>query len=505
VNGYKFVCANTLIGLPEKSAQMTMFEADEQIKELKELREKYLRSYGEEKKQIEVYFREVQGKMFDHALNWHGRDSQTLKLSQWDPFSDEPCPWFDPEWMFGINIGFDVAIGNPPYGLLNKRQNKGQGVPVTKEQLKYYKRAKEYKPALGGMLNIFRLFIVKSINILKPQGIFTEIFPLAFVADKSIASLRKHILQNFTVLSIDAFPERDDPKKRIFEAAKMSVCILKLIKTKDFKPSFFVRINTGRFIDYLSEVSEFGSETVKLLDSENYTVPLVSQKDIKVLVKIYEKSKRFAEIGHCYTGEVDMSFGSPYFSQDPKNAILLKGAIIDRYIINKKMSQGEIVYLDSAKFLAENSGKKLSHHKLQRIVMQGITGVNEKIRLKMTLAKNAFCANSVNYLIVNEKTGIEMKCLLGLFNSSLMNYVFRKFSTNSNVNGYEVDNLPIPNEIPESIQVNIKHFVDKIFASKKTNPEKDTSSIEKKIDQMVYKLYGLTEKEIAIVEGKDKQ
>ena len=231
---FKFVCANTLIGLPEKEitagnkkdtkGQSLMFEASDQIKELKELREKYLRSYGKEKKQIENRFREIQSHLRRHTLNWGKTDTQTAKLADWNPFSDEPCLWFDPEWMFGINNGFDVAIGNPPYGLLNKKQNKGQGVPVTREELKYYKTAKEYVPALGGMLNIFRLFIVKSINLLTNQGVFSEIFPLAFIADKSMASLRKHVLQNFTIFSIDAFPERDDQKKTSFRSGQ-NVCL----------------------------------------------------------------------------------------------------------------------------------------------------------------------------------------------------------------------------------------------------------------------------------------
>jgi len=98
-----------------------------------------------------------------------------------------------------------------------------------------------------------------------------------------------------------------------------------------------------------------------------------------------------------------------------------------------------------------------------------------------------------------------MNCLLGLFNSTLMNYVFRKFSTNSNVNGYEVDNLPIPKEISEAAQIQIKNIVNEILTAKKANPETDTKHLEKQINQMVYKLYSLTDEEIAIVEGKNKQ
>ena len=43
--------------------------------------------------------------------------------------------------------------------------------------------------------------------------------------------------------------------------------------------------------------------------------------------------------------------------------------------------------------------------------------------------------------------------------------------------------------------------VNQILSLKKENPEADTTALEKEIDQMVYKLYGLTEEEIAIVEN----
>jgi len=47
----------------------------------------------------------------------------------------------------------------------------------------------------------------------------------------------------------------------------------------------------------------------------------------------------------------------------------------------------------------------------------------------------------------------------------------------------------------------IESLVDKIIAAKKDNPQADTTPWEKEIDQLVYKLYDLTEEEIAIIEG----
>jgi len=42
--------------------------------------------------------------------------------------------------------------------------------------------------------------------------------------------------------------------------------------------------------------------------------------------------------------------------------------------------------------------------------------------------------------------------------------------------------------------------VDKIISVKRQNKNADTSNWEREIDQVVYKLYGLTETEIIIIE-----
>ena len=47
-------------------------------------------------------------------------------------------------------------------------------------------------------------------------------------------------------------------------------------------------------------------------------------------------------------------------------------------------------------------------------------------------------------------------------------------------------------------------FVSRIFAVKKSYLTADMSALESEIDQLVYKLYGLTNDEIAIVEGRNE-
>ena len=45
-------------------------------------------------------------------------------------------------------------------------------------------------------------------------------------------------------------------------------------------------------------------------------------------------------------------------------------------------------------------------------------------------------------------------------------------------------------------------MINFLFAAKKADSSADTTEWEKQIDQKVYELYGLTEDEIAIVEGR---
>jgi adenine-specific DNA-methyltransferase len=43
---------------------------------------------------------------------------------------------------------------------------------------------------------------------------------------------------------------------------------------------------------------------------------------------------------------------------------------------------------------------------------------------------------------------------------------------------------------------------NKLLVAKCTDPQVDTSKLKAEVDQLVYQLYGLTEEEIKIVEGK---
>lgn len=394
--------------------------------------------------------------------------------------------------VFKEKQGFDIVIGNPPYGLINKKQNQNTSISANKYEIEVYKKKNIYKPAKGGIINIFRLFVCKSFDLLKDNGHLSLIFPMAFMCDLSAKSLREYILNNNKIDYIEAFPERDDENKRVFRSAKMSVCILGASKTHvDGNTKFPMRISRNPFVDLTADIAYISKNDIIKIDEKSLTIPIVSPKEFSILIKICDGGKRLKSYSKCYTGEIDLSLNKKYIRLDSKYATMVRGAQIQKFYVTNEISQGDIYYLDEEAYLSENNAKKSHHHEIPRIVMQGITGVNEKDRLKMTILKaGVYCANSVNYILIKER----IYYFLGICNSKVLNWFFSKLSTNSNVNGYEVDNLPIKfgeDDICDEIEYKVKILLNH------PDDEEEMSAI----DALVYKIYGITNEEREIIEG----
>jgi hypothetical protein len=164
--------------------------------------------------------------------------------------------------------------------------------------------------------------------------------------------------------------------------------------------------------------------------------------------------------------------------------------------LTDKPSQGVVQFVDKKKYLSDYSKSNKSNHHLQsRIALQGITGANDKIRIVSTLIDPmTFCANSCNYIICNpDNNKISLKTILGLINSKITNWIFRKTSTNSNVNCYEINNLRFPLGL-EAFDSKISTYVSTIL--EKTKQGKDTFKEENEIDKILFKLYDIESDEI---------
>jgi len=137
----------------------------------------------------------------------------------------------------------------------------------------------------------------------------------------------------------------------------------------------------------------------------------------------------------------------------------------------------------------------------QKLIIKGLTllhacldDTGDTIPGKSTLV---ICSNDINTL----------KFLLGLINSKLpIRYIKEKYSASSyntgiNFSKHMINNLPLP-KIPSETKESIVNIVNQILSIKHKNPDSDTSSLESAIDLLVYQLYGLTDEEIALVEGR---
>ena len=318
------------------------------------------------------------------------------------------------------------------------------------------------------------------------------IFPMAFMCDLSSAKLREFVLKENKIDYLEAFPERDNENKRVFKSAKMSVCILGSTKTHVKEDVLFpMRISDDRFVDVNSAKTMMSRKDIESIDGKSFTIPIMKPEEYKILLKICEGSTRMAQYSKCYTGEIDLSLNKKYIHFEDTYSRMLRGAQVQKFYTTDNISQGDILFLDSELYLHENSTPRSKHHNEQRIVMQGITGVNERYRLKMTLSNaGEYCANSVNYLMC----GQDNFYFLGLLNSHLLNWYFAKLSTNSNVNGYEVDNIPI--KIDETKKKYISELVERLLE----NPTDYES--EDELNTLIYDMYGLSKDERKIVERR---
>lgn len=502
---FKFVTANSLIPLEfsqnKKTKDQTgLFEDQTGISELRSLRDEYFTSHNHDRERLKLEFTERQNQMLQDMISSHssGFSELTQKLSTWKPFSHKATGWFDPEWMFGISEGFDIVIGNPPYFVYQGHN---------KEEIPVVKSIPRYDVAHGGKLNAYKLFLALSPHLTKENGVIVLIFQNSFLADNSAKKIRQHYLKNMQILKIDSFPERDNHKKRVFENVKMSVCVMVARKSKNIGQEFLLNVWADRHMTKKFS-THFSPAELEIYDSQATPIPYLQPQEKEIFKKCY--SDTVPGIITCLEGELNMTFHRDYFTADSKYPKIIKGAQVLRYRLVDNLSQGKLEYLDEGRYLKDHgSSKKSQHHNLDRIAMQGITGVDDPRRLVFAKVRaGLYCANSCNYVLVtDEKYPVDF--ILALFNSYLLNWIFKKTSTNSNVNCYEVENLPIPIIDNKEDRVrSVVELVDRIDKEIHSGSDYKSSQkikeLEKEIDAIVYSIYGLSREEIKIIEANQK-
>jgi len=415
----------------------------------------------------------------------------------------------DPTTEYG-NRGFDIVIGNPPY--LGGREWKSENGNVYNYFINRYKVA-EYQ------FDIYALFWEIGVRILKPDGLIGYITPNTWLNNQSNTKLRTYILENTSILSII-----DYSKINVFEQATVLpiTTILEKTKTHSDLTEIFAPIENQLILKNCVDQNiwidgnlniiniDLNQDDLKLRDKiENAGIELQKLALVKFGIKVYQtgkgKPKQTAEAAKNKIFESKKEENDNYLPY-------LKGKDINKYQINW---DGD--WLNYGAHLAEPRVIDLFTGK--RLLVRRIVG---NTLIAAYIEKDLVTGQLLQ--IVKPQKPDDSKYLLGILNSKLIAFYFRKKynrrdKTFPEIRIYELASMPIK-QINNNNNVQLKLRDDLIVSVDlmlKLNEELQTAKLPDKIEQLkthiehtdkrinkiVYELYGLEKPEIDIIEAKD--
>jgi len=117
--------------------------------------------------------------------------------------------------------GFDIVLGNPPYGATYPAEHK----KVFREQ---YKSAQTISGIQKGSLDTFSLFIERGFNLLRQGGGLDFIVPLSVVSSDAMTGLHRILLGNCETIRVSSYCDRP---LQIFKNAHKKTSIISFVKT----------------------------------------------------------------------------------------------------------------------------------------------------------------------------------------------------------------------------------------------------------------------------------
>lgn len=129
--------------------------------------------------------------------------------------------WFSEVFNRTGKQGFDIVIGNPPYGATLTDYDKA----LLKKQ---YHTAQTIKNIQKGSLDTFSLFIELGYNLLRRDGSFAMIVPLAFISSDAMSGVHRLLLENCEPIRLSSYAVRPEP---VFKNAVVDTTIVLFQKT----------------------------------------------------------------------------------------------------------------------------------------------------------------------------------------------------------------------------------------------------------------------------------
>lgn len=383
-----------------------------------------------------------------------------------------------------IKNGFDIVVTNPPYKNLKaeKTQYKNNN-DFSIDKGKYERIIEEatslFEYSTTGILNIYKLFVEEIIErYLSPNGICSLLIPSSILSDKTCSKLRTRILNTCNLKSIRLISENSS-----FVLSTQALCSLLLCKgqaTNNIKidGSFNGDINQGFIVSIKDILDENTGNAILVLSNNEYAIR-----------KKMMECPRIGDIDYIENlrGELDITLNRKSIVESKTPFRFYRGRNIGFYNI----VDGENIEYVSDDFVGNTAKQRYIYE--TRLVCQQVVNIAKKKRISFTLVpENSVLGNSCNFVSIKPNNeGIDNYFLLGILNSTLIEWFFKLTSSNNHINNYEIDNFPIPTSYAK------KHIISNLVQEYIKTKQPD---ILTKIDALVYEAYGIVEESDTIME-----
>ena len=526
----RFVAADSLIGL-SRAAQLPLGQTDKVKRLQDELDNNREQHFHANTRRRKLEYREQDTGLREQlaaALRETGfAGGEAGKVAQWDPYDQNAsAAWFDPEYMFGVADGFDVVIANPPYVQLQKDGGRLR---------KLYQNAGYTTFTSTG--DVYQLFQERGCRLLRPSGgLLAYITSNSWLKAEYGKGSRRYFSEKHTPLQLLELG------KDVFESAIVDSSVLLLLEGRgDGAPSAIDAVDTDKL-----ESHEFPPDPSlwgQVLPDGEAPWSIMSQIEQGVLAKMQAKGTLLKDwdvkmnygikTGYNPAFIIDGSTRTKLIAADPDAEEIIKpvlrGQNVQRYqakwnglwLIDTHNGYGSVPAVNIDDYPAVKAHLDGYYPQLEKRQDKGKTPYNlrncayhedfakEKLFWMDLTERGRFAYDAGDTFCVNTAymlSGQSIKYLCAILNSTLITWYMGTAALTSGMGvtrwfSVSVENIPVP-KLTAAKQRPFVRLVDRILKAKAADANADTSEIEEEIDWLVYDLYGLTNAEVAVVEGE---
>lgn len=396
---------------------------------------------------------------------------------------------------------FEVVVSNPPYG-----------ARLSKIELQRY--GKSYQTAVY-QLDTYCLFLERALDLLADGGYLGFIVPTTFLNNRYSKNLRKHIVEHARVVNIV-----DLTGVMVFPGVAIDNLILILqkqsnkakLQENDIAIHFARRkLDEQLDIKFQYSIPQTAWDNPSLNPDYLFNIYLQG-KTLSVVSKIKQECVKLGNIAKIRSG-INAGENSPVVSESRTSNLhkpVIGGRNIGRYQISYR--QKYILYdIELLKSKGHSPRDESIFLSPEKVVIQDIRNLSLARRLVCAYDSGRYYLLRTLNAILPSDASYNLKYLLALLNSTLMNYYFSKNFITYRIKPMYLEQLPIKPATSEKRQ-ELVTLVDKIlslnkqlndpgFINQREAIQKEIDATDAEIDEKVYQLYGLTNEEKRIVEA----